>query len=80
MIIYCNYYLNWTTFQIVFHKTTSQENVKGFQIKKIFSVPEQGVDFKRVHCRGHQDLNHVYQAFCETQQVNMEINYTSIFL
>ena len=79
----CNYNFNRTTFQIVFHKLTSQtlcQNVMGFQIKKWLSVTEQGIDFIHVHCRGHQDLNHVYQAFWETQQVNMEINYTSIFL
>jgi len=34
MIIYCNYNLNQTTFPIVFHQPTSQENVMGFQSKK----------------------------------------------
>ena len=47
----CNYNLNRTTFQIVFHKPTSQtlcQNIMGFQIKKLLSVTEQGIDF----CRG----------------------------
>jgi len=35
MIIYCNYNLNLTTFQIVFHQPTSQENVMGFQMNKM---------------------------------------------
>ncbi len=33
MIIFCNCHLNLNHFQIVSHKATSQENVKGFQIQ-----------------------------------------------
>ncbi len=39
---------------------------------------KQDIDFIHVHCRGHQDLNHVYYTFCETQQMNRENYFINI--
>ncbi len=33
---------------------------------------KQDIDLIHVHCRGHQELKHVYYTFWETQQMNKE--------
>ncbi len=43
MIIFCNCHLNLNNFQIVCHKTTSQENVMGFQIQICLPVMKQDI-------------------------------------
>ncbi len=49
MIIFCNYHLNLTNFQIVCHISTSQENVMEFQIKIWPSVMKQDIDLKNIY-------------------------------